>query len=96
MSDDNKSGWFTDLVSGFFGLISVGQGKVDHYIQTLVKLLILFIVLTALLFFAGSALYDWVNVLGIDTASEAVGAAFSEAIQQAAPAIPPTEVPVLE
>lgn len=92
MNDNDKSGWFTDLVKGFFSLISVGQSKVDHYIQTLVRLLILFIVLSILLFFAGSALYDWVSVLGIDTASEAIGAAFSEAVQQGTSTdLPPTD-----
>ena len=94
-NEDKTSGWFTNLVAGFFGLISVGHEKVDLYVKSVVKLLILFIVLTVLIFAAGSAFLDWVEVLRIDVATEAVGAAFSEAVQQAAP-VTPTEVPALE
>lgn len=90
-NNESKGGWFSDFVAGFFSLISIGKPKVDHYIQMMIKLLVLFLIMSVLLFTAGSALVDWIGLLGIDTASEAVGAAFSEAVQQSLPAA--TEVP---
>lgn len=82
MSDDNKEGWFTNLVNGFFSLMSVGHEKTDFLVKTTCKILFLFLVLSVLLFATFSALGDWFSLLSLDTAASAVGDAFSKAVEQ--------------
>lgn len=93
MNDEIPKGWFAKMWLGVLTFLSLGNRAFDDYLALLVKILVIFLVLTVLFNLTGHALSWWVDVLHINEATSAVSNAFSEAVQNAQPVVP-TDLPV--